>query len=178
MDLFIHSYLSAFVTIAIYILLHFVMKKKMAAGNSLRGQTETQDSGKHIQVQRNFVLVNFMLLTVLIVCNMPGAIFWTIHMFSKDNVFFANDLIANLMVDNLLYLKVLLDPFVYAWRMPKYRESLSKIICRGESSRHGNQNKLAVGKVLDGGLSTVELNGSAITLLSFKYIEESTNPTE
>ncbi len=37
---------------------------------------------------------------------------------------------------------------------------------------------LAVEEVRDGGLSTVELNKSVITLLSFKYIEESTVPIE
>ncbi|KAL9960813.1 hypothetical protein ACROYT_G034317 [Oculina patagonica] len=160
---------------------HSDPQKKMAAGNPLRGQTETQDTGKHIQVQRNFVRVNFMLLAVLIVCSMPGVVFWTIHKFTKDNVFTANDLIANLMVDNLLYLKFLLDPFVYAWRMPKNRESLNKIVCRKnidrESIQNGNQNTLAVGISHDGELST-ELNKSAITLLSFKNIEVSTVPIE
>ena len=183
MDLFIHSYLSAIVTIAIYILLHLVMKKKMAAGNSLQSQTGTQDSARHIQVQRNFVRVNFTLLAVLIVCNMPSAVVWTKDLFFADNVVSANDLIVRLIVDNLLCLKMLLDPFVYAWRMPKYRESLTKIICHKNigraSSRDGNENKLAIGKdVRDGGLSTMELNKSAITLLSFKNIEESAAPIE
>ena len=35
--------------------------------------------------------------------------------------------IVNLMIDNILYLKFMLDPFVYAWRLPKYREALLKI---------------------------------------------------
>ncbi len=163
-DTFIHCYLFAFVNIAVYILLHLAMRKKTAAGNSLQGQTETQDSGKHIQVQSNFVRVNFMLIAVLIVCNMPSAVMWTIRLFMEDNktVSFEKTMIASLMVDNLLYLKFLLDPFVYAWRMPKYRESLCKIIFRKnidrESNRNRNQNKLAVGEVRDGGFSTVALN--------------------
>ncbi len=181
MDTFIHSYFSTFVTIAVYILLHLVMRKKMAAGNSLRGQTGTQDSGKHIQVQRNFVRVNFLLLAVLIICSTPSAVAWTRNLFIVDNVRSVNDLIFSLMVDNILYLKFLLDPFVYAWRMPKYRESLKKIICRKnidrETNRNGNDNRLAVGRVRHSGLSTVELNRSAITLLSFKNIEESIAPT-
>ena len=32
------------------------------------------------------------------------------------------------MSDNLLYLKFLLDPIVYAWRMPNYRDSFGKYI--------------------------------------------------
>ncbi|KAL9960820.1 hypothetical protein ACROYT_G034325 [Oculina patagonica] len=184
MELFIHSYLLAIVTIVFYILLHLAMRKKMAAGKSLEGQSGKREGGKHIQVQRNFVRVNFMLLSVLIVCNMPAAVIWTIRLFIEDSKSLpsAKILIGNLMVDNVLYMKFLLDPFVYAWRMPKYRESLNKLICRrnigGESSRNGNNNMLAVEEVRDGGLSTVELNKSAITLLSFKYIEESNVPIE
>lgn len=31
------------------------------------------------------------------------------------------------MIDNILYLKFMLDPFVYAWRLSKYLEALLKI---------------------------------------------------
>ena len=176
LDLSIHSYLSALATIAIYILLHLAMKKKMAAGNTLQGKTGAQDNGKHIQVQRNFVRVNFMLLAVLIVCNTPGAVFYTVLRFINHNASSPNHLIVNLIMDNLLYLKILLDPFVYAWRMPKYRESLSKTIrrkniCRETSGNENGDNELAVGEN-HGRLSTAELNRSAITLLSFRYVEE------
>ena len=67
------------------------------------------------------------------------------------------------MSDNLLYLKFLLDPIVYAWRMPNYRDSFGKIYCPhkdigGESKRTGIER------------STTELNQSAITLSSFKTL--------
>ncbi|KAJ7353813.1 hypothetical protein OS493_032086 [Desmophyllum pertusum] len=126
-DLFVHMYLLVLVTIAIYILLHLAMKKKMAAANSLQGRTGAQDNGKHVQVQRNFVRVNFMLIVVLIVCATPAAVLWTVRLFMDNpDVPSAKTLIANLMVDNLLYLKFLLDPFVYAWRMPRYRNPSAK----------------------------------------------------
>ena len=38
--------------------------------------------------------------------------------------------IVNLIADNLICLKFLLDPVVYVWRIPKYRESLRRIFCR------------------------------------------------
>ncbi len=59
MDLFIHSYLLAIITIVFYILLHLAMRKKMAAGKSLEGQPGNRESGKHIQVQRNFCSCEF-----------------------------------------------------------------------------------------------------------------------
>ena len=76
-DSIIHNYLFVFITIAFYILLHRAMKKKMTAGKSLQSQTGKRDNGKHIRVQRNFVRVNFMLLTVLIIsCPLDGK---TVH---------------------------------------------------------------------------------------------------
>ena len=175
-DSIIHNYLLVFITIAFYILLHRAMKKKMTAGKSLQSQTGQRDNGKHIRVQRNFVRVNFMLLTVLIMCNMPSAVHWTVKLFTKENPS-VKTLITNLIVDNLLYLKFLLDPFVYAWRVPKYRTSLSKIVCckntGKESNRNGSESKLSARKSIDGELSTVELNKSVITLLNFKTMLDS-----
>ena len=178
MDSFIHSYLSVFVTIAFYILLHREMKKKITAGKSLQSQTGKRNTRNHIQLERNFVRVNFLLLAVLIACNTPSAVKWTVQLFMADqNATSVKILIASLIVDNLLYLKFLLDPFVYAWRVPKYRKSLSKVICRKntgkKSTRNGNESKLSARKSLHDELSTVELNKSMITLLSFKTILES-----
>ena len=154
------------------------MKKKMTAGKSLQSQTGNRTTSKHIRVQRNFVQVNFMLLAVLVVCNMPSAVMWTVNLFVvNQNATPVKTFIANLMVDHLLYLKFLLDPFVYAWRVPKYRTSLSKIICcknaGKESHRNGRESNLSARKILDGELSTVELNKSVITLLSFKTMLDS-----
>ena len=177
MDSFVHNYLLIFVTIAFYVLLYCAMKKKMTAGKSLESQTGNRTTSKHIRVQRNFVRVNFMLLAVLITCNMPSAVHWTVKQFTEEGRPSVKTLITNLMVDNLLYLKFLLDPFVYAWRVPKYRTSLSKIICckntGKDSHRNGSESKSSARKILDGELSTMELNKSVITLLSFKTMLDS-----
>ena len=67
------------------------------------------------------------------------------------------------MSDNLLYLKFLLDPIVYAWCMPNYRDSFGKIYCPHKDI--GGESKLT-------GIerSTTELNQSAITLSSLKTL--------
>ena len=187
MELFIHNYILVIATTAIYIFLHLAIRKKMAAGSSLQGgQTGTRDGSKHTQVQRNFVRVNFMLLVVLIVCATPSTVSYTVLHFVYDNTVRSEKfLVANLMIDNLLYMKLLLDPFVYAWRMPKYRESVSKLLCCKNRQHLGrkstgdeNRRKLTVGESRDRGLSAMELNRSVITLLSFKNISESPVPME
>ena len=172
--LFFHNYALVLITIVFYILLHHTMKRKMATGNSLQNESTSREESKHTQVQRNFVRLNVILLIVLIVCFVPTMIIMTIRLFMDGylNPSAQNVLIANLMIDNLHYLKFLLDPFVYAWRMSKYRESLSKVVCRRnsgkESSRNGNERPTAVISLSE--FTTTELSKSTITLLSFKNV--------
>ena len=172
---FFHNYALVLVTIVFYILLHYTMKRKMAAGNSLRNEnTSAREESKHAQVQRSFVRVNVILLIVLIVCFVPSIIIMTIRLFIDLDPSLQKFMIANLMIDNVHYLKFLLDPFVYAWRMPKYRESLRKIFCRQsirkQSRRSGGEIKSTVVESPNSESATDELNKSAITLLSFKNI--------
>ena len=175
MELFIHSYLLPIINIAFYMLLHYVMRKKMTARKSLQGQTEKAESGKQTQVQRNFVRVNLMLLAVLIACNTPSTVVSTIRLFMEDNknVPSAKNLIANLMVDNVLYLKFLLDPFVYAWRMVKYREAFYRSIRRkgtGTTS-HDSTRSIQGRETQQMEFSSAPSSGSVVTLLSFKSLE-------
>lgn len=109
MDLFIHGYLAAFAIIFIYILLHRAMRKKMVAGKVLQGQTGTKDNGNHFQVQRNFVRVNFMLLAILVTCNLPLTVVWTVRLLVADSL---NAMIGFMMSAILFYLRFLLNPIV------------------------------------------------------------------
>ena len=170
-DLFFHRYTVVLVTIVVYIILHYTMKKKMTAGRSLQSE-----EGRHVQVQRSFVRLNVVLLIIMIMFFVPSVILMTIRFF-LDDIFTARYgirvLVVNLMTDNLLYLKFLFDPIVYAWRMSKYRKSLKSTVYRNkdkESSRSENETKLTDTRGQVGELASAELNKSTITLLSFKNV--------
>ena len=170
-DLFFHRYTVILVTIVVYIILHYTMKKKMTAGRSLQSE-----EGRHVQVQRSFVRLNVVLLIIMIMSFLPSVILMTIRFF-LDDIFTARYgirvLVVNLMTDNLLYLKFLFDPIVYAWRMSKYRKSLKSTVYRNkdkESSRSENETKLTDTRDQVGELASAELNKSTITLLSFKNV--------
>ena len=168
-DVFVHNYVLIFITIAIYILLHRVMRKKMAAGNSLQGNADAQarERSKHAQVQRNFVRVNFMLLAVLITCAVPTTVVWTIRLFTAQyNTASVKVLIGNLMVDNLLYLKFLLDPFVYAWRMPEYRQALKIVL------RCGRKEPEARSKFSDRVMAEMSKSRDTVITLGLKSISQ------
>nr|XP_058951342.1 melanopsin-like [Pocillopora verrucosa] len=170
-DLFFHRYTVVLVTIVVYIILHYTMKKKMTAGRSLQSE-----EGRHVQVQRSFVRINVVLLIIMIMFFVPSVLLMTIRFF-LDDIFTARYgirvLVVNLMTDNLLYLKFLFDPIVYAWRMSKYRKSLKSTVYRNkdkESSRSENETKLTDTRGQVGELASAELNKSTITLLSFKNV--------
>ncbi|XP_058951354.2 cannabinoid receptor type 1B-like [Pocillopora verrucosa] len=170
-DLFFHRYTVVLVTIMIYIILHYTMKKKMTAGRSLQSE-----EGRHVQVQRSFFRLNVVLLIIMIMFFVPSVLLMTIRFF-LDDIFTARYgirvLVVNLMTDNLLYLKFLFDPIVYAWRMSKYRKSLKSTVYRNkdkESSRSENETKLTDTRGQVGELASAELNKSTITLLSFKNV--------
>ena len=169
--LFFYNYAVVLVTIVVYIILHYTMKKKMTAGRSLQSE-----EGRHVQVQRSFVRINVVLLIIMIMFFVPSVLLMTIRFF-LDDIFTARYgirvLVVNLMTDNLLYLKFLLDPFAYAWRMSKYRKSLKSTVYRNKdkgSSRRENETKIIDARCQIGELASAELNRSAITLLSFKNV--------
>ena len=130
-----HSICLIYFTVIIYILLFIAFKKKMAASNRLREDKETNDGSKddrRTDVERKFITVNFLLIAILFLTSQPAAMFWIAKLYSSEDPNSAKFLIINLMVDNLLYLKFLLDPFVYAWRIPKYRQALMIVLRCGK----------------------------------------------
>ena len=128
-----HSMVIVHLTIIFYILLYIAFKNKMEASYDLQEGHDTHVGGNIINrqmgLERKFIIINFLLPAILFLSSQPSAMFWIVRLYSKENPNSPNVLIINLVVDNILYLKFLLDPFVYAWRIPKYRQAL-KIVLR------------------------------------------------
>ena len=129
-----HSIALIYLTIISYILLYIASKKKMASSKSLREDRNKQEEGKNERqtgVERKFIIVNFLLIAILFLTSQPSAILWIIRLYSNEDADGPKVLIINLWFDNVLYLKFLLEPFVYAWRIPKYRQALKIVLCCG-----------------------------------------------
>ena len=127
-DIFLHALFVPYLTILLLILLHRTFKRKMAASKMLSNESglKSRESNQN-RLQRQFITVNCILLAILIICSQPTAMWWLAVKFWLPKPLTPKLLIVNLMIDNILYLKIVLNPFVYAWRMPKYREALRKI---------------------------------------------------
>jgi len=152
-DIFFHGMILMYVTVIFYILLYRAFRKKMATSEYLQksSQVETKN-GREQKLQRKFIIANFLLMFILIFCLQPSAILWTIRRYSKEDPNSPKVLTVHLMVDNLPYLKFLLDPFVYAWRIPRYRQALKIVLRCGREepeARFSNRDMAEIRKSRD-----------------------------
>ena len=66
--------------------------------------------------ERQFTVVNLLLLTFVISWTVPTALHW-----DNQNPFRnLKLLIANVITSDVLFLKFALDPLIYAWRLAQY----------------------------------------------------------
>lgn len=142
-DLHLHSTFSLLFTIITYVLLQMAFRKQMAERSATLHTTNTasMSTGAMLEsprkqkrkpiVERNFVRLNLLLIVILLICSQPSAILWYIYLYAGESTRNSQTLfVVRVITDNTLYLKFLLDPFVFAWRLPKYRKALKNALCR------------------------------------------------
>ena len=165
----VHSICLIYFTVIIYSLLFTAFKKKMAASKSPREDKKTNDGSKddrRTDVERKFITVNFLLIAILfLTTSQPAAMFWVAiaKLYSSEDPNSPKFLIINLMVDNLLYLKFLLDPFVYACRIPKYRQALMIVLRCGKEKPERSKFSNRV-------IAVMSRSGETVITLDFKQI--------
>ena len=80
--------------------------------------------------ERQFTIVILLLSGILIVCGLPHIIVLHIKFYTKQKTrqedlnLFASSTIA----DEMMFVKVALDAFIYAWRLEKYRRSVRLVL--------------------------------------------------
>lgn len=147
-DLHLHSTISLLFTIITYLLLQRAFRRQMAERSVTLTTTNTvsvvsterpepspkkQKPRRKQVVERNFVRLNLLLIVILLVCSQPSAILWYVYLYSGESTKKSQTLfLVRVVVENTLYLKFLVDPFVFAWRLPKYRKALKRALCRDE----------------------------------------------
>ena len=168
-DSIFHSLFLTYLIIIVYILLFIAFKKKMAASRSLQEDKHTEVAINRVRpmgVERKFIIVNFFLVSILFFCSQPLAMLWIVRLYSNEDTTNPNFLITSLMVENLLYLKFLLDPFVYAWRIPKYRQALKIVL------RCGREEPETRSKFSDRVMVEMSKSRDTVITLDFKNIPQ------
>lgn len=149
-DLHLHSTFSLLLTIIIYILLQKAFRRQMVElsatltkgteltevrvelqeGKSESSSQNEKQQKQRLQVKRQFVRLNLIIIIVLLVCSQPSALLWHLYLYSGESIKYNQTLFQiRVIAENTLYLKFLLDPFVFAWRIPRYRKTLRRALC-------------------------------------------------
>ena len=86
--------------------------------------------------QKHFVVVSLLLAICLLVFIAPVTIMWYVTLYWTPKTFEeqVKATIANIIVDTSLFMKFLIDPFIYAWRLPKFRHAVNTIFTRRRRS--------------------------------------------
>ncbi|XP_020897957.1 beta-1 adrenergic receptor [Exaiptasia diaphana] len=145
-DVTLHTTIAFIVMVTVYILLQRSFKKKIKKGLRLRAETSTQSTmctlegspkatahktnPQSNEIEKRFIRVNLFLIGLLFFCTLPNCIVYYIYIYNsevgKDPKFF----VARIVADNAMYVKALVDPLIFAWRLPKYRKALRKSVSR------------------------------------------------
>ena len=168
-DTIFHSMILTYLIIIFYIFLFITFKKKAAASRSLHKDQRTEGRGRRTCLERKFIVVNFFLVAILFLCSQPVTILGMVSFYSNEDPNSSEFLIASLIVENVFYLKFLLDPFVYAWRIPKYRQAL-KIILRWSHSK--NKKPCRGSMFSDCAIAELSLSHDTVITLDFKAISQ------
>jgi len=118
---------------------HFAKESRQLVGG---GGVETRVHGRHTDnprtnriSEKQFTIVTLLLSGVFVVCSLPHII--TVHMrlYKKQQTLQESlDLFAAITIANeMMFVKVALDAFIYAWRLAKYRRSLKLVLTCGRN---------------------------------------------
>ena len=131
-DLYFHTTGSLFFLAVAYFCLYKAFRRQVRRLHSLKANNTlaTQQRRGGTRRERQFTVVNLLLLTFVISCTVPTAVVsYLFFHWDNKNPFRNLELqIANLIANDLLLLKFALDPLIYAWRLAQYRRALKSIL--------------------------------------------------
>lgn len=127
-DLAIHPVLISVLLFVILIWLNRAFTDQVqqkGLGKSRMNSTKKSANTKAYNLQRQFAAVTFYLAGILLISALPHIaiqFIWLYADFAPQETYYV--FIALRIRDLLLFLKVALDAFIYAWRLPAYRQAL------------------------------------------------------
>lgn len=131
-DLYFHTTGSLFFLAIAYFCLYKAFRRQVRRLHSLKSNNTLarQQGRRGTRRERQFTVVNLLLLTFVISCTVPTAVvsYLFLHWDNKNPFRNLKLRIANLIASDVLFLKFALDPLIYAWRLVQYRRALKSIL--------------------------------------------------
>ena len=142
-DIHLNTNTVLFLLLVAYGCLFHAFMKHLRKVESLAENNANQDRRRH--QERRFTSVNLLLVTFFLVSSLPSIVLWHLELYRFPNRRgFDSDqqrarfAIAQVLAQALLQVKFALDPFAYAWRLPRYRKAFRVLFTCGK--RRGLQH--------------------------------------
>lgn len=155
--LILHPTLISAILIVVQVMLFSSFNRYLQRGDSLRNSSaRTKTSFKRRPSERQFTVMTFYLAAILLASSSMHIVFVYIYLFDnlKNRVENTNVLIGLRISDLMLFIKVALDIFIYAWRLPSYRKALRCTLFGRKT-----ETRFSVYLKSNGGVSPGQLNG-------------------
>ena len=157
-DLIIHPTLISVILVIVQVMLFTSFHRHLQHSSSLRNKTsyshapQKKGSFKKRQSERQFTVMTFHLTAILLASASLHIIVLFIYLFKtpKNMVENINIHIGIRISDLMLFIKVALDIFIYAWRLPTYRRALRcTLFGRQAVTRSSTHRKTSDGATVD-----------------------------
>ena len=142
-DVFLNLTLIHLLVLFSYIALQVSYRRQLGQLNPLQANAITSiqltDAWEHRRRkdQRHFFVISLLLATCLLLFVAPVTVMWYVTLYYTPQTYEAvvKATMANVITDANLFLKFLIDPFIYAWRLPKFRQAVKAIFSKRRSSK-------------------------------------------
>ncbi|CAH3171483.1 unnamed protein product, partial [Porites lobata] len=133
MDLYFHTTGSLLLLTVGYLCLYRAFKTQIRRLHSWKANHflgKGQGVHRNNRRERQFTIVNLLLLTFVISCSLPVTVFFYLQYHWKDltRLELLRLHLAGLFSADVLFLKFALDPLIYAWRLAQYRRALKSLL--------------------------------------------------
>lgn len=132
-DLHLNTTLTSTLLLACYVCLYKAFKqrerKRVRSFNSPRPHMSFRARKRCTKLERRMRMIIFLFTLVTTIPILPVTVVWHLTWYCSECQRNRELLLAEKVLNQLVFVKFVLDPFVYAWRLERYRKALKKMLC-------------------------------------------------
>ena len=157
-DLHVNYTLFGAILIWLYISIYYKIRNQLALSLQAQGfNSQTKRKPTHDEIQANaksekkMTKTVFLLLLVAILCMLPLYIMLHVELLCESCMEISMVKILSRLSEPLLFLNSGLNPFLYAWTIPKYRQAFKAILRRTRCDQRTNNQNIEEGETSTSG---------------------------
>lgn len=132
-DLHLNTTLISTLLLVCYVCLYKAFKqrerKRVRSFNSPRPQISFRTRTRSNKLERRMRMIIFLFTLVTTIPILPVTVVWHVTWYCIECQHNQNLVLAEKVLNQLVFVKFVLDPFVYAWRLERYRKALKRMLC-------------------------------------------------